>query len=303
METRSRASTSVIGTVLLVAVVVVIGSTVAVFSLGFADASRKPLQVTLAADQENLAGDNETTASLRYTLENGDSIDPDQIRVVIDGAKASEIGVPVVFSGQSLSAGDTITIQQNDRTDLIGLETVRLIYESANNEETKLLETMTVATGGPAQQVPEFTFEPFSTGGHPGSPWSTSRGSYNELKVSDSEASEGSNSVHLQAHDGGYARISAEVNLTHVAKIKFAHKHTGGESGDFFMRIDGTTLKKGESGGWQTYSIDVSDYSGTHTIQFHVREDGNQDTTKHYVDNVRFVHETGNLVSEEHLLE
>jgi len=302
MGTHSRGSSSVIGTVLLVAVVVVVGSTVAVFGLGFADTSREPMQVTLTSDQENLAGNNETAAHLEYTVETGDSIDSDQIRVVIDGAKASNIGVPVEFSDESLSAGDTITVKQNDPSDLIGAETVRLIYEAPNTDETKLLETMTVTTGGPAKQVPEFTFEPFSAGGHPGDPWTTSRGAPNDLWVSDSEASDGSKSTYFRASDGGYARISVEVDLTHVAEIKFAHKHESGESGDFIFRIDGTDILQGNSGGWQTRSVDVSDYSGTHTIEFHVREDGNDHTTKHYVDNVRFVHESGNLVSEKFLL-
>ncbi len=166
MGASSRASSSVIGTVLLVAVVVVIGSTTAVFALGFADTSREPLQVTLTGEQHNLAGDDETAAEAVYTVETGEAIDSSQIRVVVNGSKASEIGVPVVFSDQSLSAGDTITIQQNDPTDLIGTETVRLIYVAPNTDETKLLETMTVKTGGLRNSYPSL----ISKDSQPGAP-------------------------------------------------------------------------------------------------------------------------------------
>jgi len=302
MASTSRASSSVIGTILLVAITVVIGTTVAAYGIGFSDTSRKPMQATLDGGQDGLAGDKETNAQIQYTVEAGDSIDADQIQVLIDGTPASDVGVPVTFSADTLSAGDTITIKQNDGSDLIGTEDIRIVYESPDTDETKLLETVRVETGGPAYQVSEFTFESTPTGDSPGTPWSTTTEFGSKVQVSDSRASEGSKSVYFQADESTTAKMSVDVDLTYVEELKFAHYPAGGEANDLKVRIDGTTVYTGNSGGWQTVSLDVSEYSGTHTVTFRVYEDTANAATSQYIDNVRFIHETGNLVSEDLLL-
>lgn len=255
MFDRIRGSSSVIGVILMVAVTVILAAIVGVYGMGFAENPRNPAQITLSGGQENLAGSDETQAYIEYTVEAGESLPKEQITVLVDGVEASNADVQVSYSEDTLGAGDTITITQNDKTDLIGTEEIHILYDAPDSSETSLLESKTVETGGPAKQVPEFTFEPFSTGTNPGTPWSTDEGASGTVKVSNNQASEGSNSVYISTTDGGgsYAELSVDVDLTHVETIRFAYYNNSGEANDMAVKIDGSTIQRMSSGsGWQT---------------------------------------------------
>lgn len=295
---EDRGASNIIGVILLVGMVVILGSTIGVYTSGLSSEVHDPALTNLEGSQTTLAGDNETSANVTFTLRSGEKLRTEELQVLIDGEPASQADATLKFSDSTLSVTDQIIITQNNATDLIGSEQISVIYSDSGSESATELGTWAVKTGGPSNQSENFTFEAYSPGSQPGDPWSTST-SGGDLRISDSESQQGSKSLYMSAGEGDSSTATLTVDLTYVETLRFQFKNKGGEGNDLKVYIDGTVVGKGNGGGWQTINIDVSEYTGTHTLKFQTYEDTNDAATSHYIDDIRFIHETGNLVPEE----
>jgi flagellin-like protein len=135
--TEDRAVSPVIGVILMVAITVILAAVIGTFVLGLGD------QVSESAPQAQFSFDfaNGTYGSI--THDGGDSIDSDDLSVVVGSATAyngTDIQSAFAQGGESdgwtgtVSAGSTIAFDSTG-TDRAG-EEVRVIWSSANSDKT-----------------------------------------------------------------------------------------------------------------------------------------------------------------------
>lgn len=106
---RSRAVSSVIGDVLLVAIVVILGATISVVALGFAEEARDP-GPQVGVESTFLASDTvDPHWQFNITHVAGDTIDPGELKIRLTddygGGNRAEVVYPETFT-----AGDTIRV-------------------------------------------------------------------------------------------------------------------------------------------------------------------------------------------------
>jgi len=144
---RNRGQSAVIGVVLVVALVVVLGTTVAAYSFGVVDRSSNSyspadsnLKQTLPASQ----GEDSAKVVLTFT-QVGETIPSDQIKILADGQpveNSSKLNRTNSAGNNSLGAGDSITIHQTDRTGLHGGTKIQVVR--VRSDQTTLLHTKTL---------------------------------------------------------------------------------------------------------------------------------------------------------------
>jgi len=148
------------------------------------------------------------------------------------------------------------------------------------------------------------SFEDGDVGGRsPPSPWYMI-GTAATHEISDAYASDGSKSMHIASYQSSLDRteFAVDVDLTQVSTVLYDGyvESNNPNWGDIKVNVDDTTvsnqLVSGDSPENRWYSdvsVDVSGFSGTHTLAFWVRGNGNDA----YFDNIRFVDSDGNSVS------
>lgn len=126
LNADTRGVSPVIGVVLMIAVTVILASTIGVFVLGLGDNLEQTPQASWGAEQSN--------GNLTITHERGDDIDASSISITVNGSAAAYAGGG--FSG-TITAGDSVTI-----TNAGNGATVRIVYDAGDS--TAILKTIEV---------------------------------------------------------------------------------------------------------------------------------------------------------------
>ncbi|AUV83333.1 type IV pilin [Salinigranum rubrum] len=154
--TEDRAVSPVIGVILMVAITVILAAVIGTFVLGLGD------QVSESAPQAQFTFDFDGADYVNITHDGGDAIDAEDLNVssgvdfTIDGdgdgtynnsagtsagggssgdASINLVDAGEFASGDSVSAGATISMQADSSVDFTG-ETIRVIWSSPNSDKT-----------------------------------------------------------------------------------------------------------------------------------------------------------------------
>lgn len=128
VSASERAAVPVVGTVLLVAVTVLLASTVGVVALGLGE--------QVESEQPTTAFETETSGDrVAFVHQAGETIDGDQLSV--DGGE-------VVSKPETVAAGDRVAVQPD-----AGVDDVALVYEDEAGTTTHLLGDASVPAGSP----------------------------------------------------------------------------------------------------------------------------------------------------------
>ncbi|MHB9288741.1 type IV pilin [Halobacteriales archaeon Cl-PHB] len=154
-----RGVSQVIGVVLLVAITVVLAGTIAALVLGFggSNPSQSPSFADDTSFDDRLGGNGQY---LNVTHDGGAKLDPDHVRLAVDGATVSPGGADATLAsnvfasqvGSEFVATDTLVVDRrafsnvgaNEHVDLTGA-TVRLVYSPGEAEETAIIYECDVA--------------------------------------------------------------------------------------------------------------------------------------------------------------
>lgn len=319
-----RGTSSAIGVILLVAVVVILASAVGAFAFGFVgDATSEPQPSGFTAAQHGPFGDAEASGTIEFTMEAGDPVPADQLTVKVGGKPASNADVAVSVPGSKVTSGETIRIEQTTADGLDGGEEVLLVYESGDGGETTILHRVTANGGTVHAQSAASIFTAYEVGTTPGGPWSTALNNApsdtaqnTNIEVTDAVSAVSDRSLLIQSgsynpdnghHARSHPNATVTVNLTGVDTVSF---QTRGETSDFKLSVDDDQkVKRGElgnSGTWQTVSVDVSGTTGTKTVSFECAEntdDEGYSKARVYLDDVQFLDADGDRIPMSELLD
>lgn len=198
----NRAISSVIGIILVVAVTVILATTIATVTLTLTDKSSNDPEVA-AFGVEKLGDfeDENEPGTIEFTMREGEPIPASDLTVKINGDPASQTSATVSLPANKVEAGDTILVEQSDLRVPAPPDRITLIEES-EGQSTFLAET---ELSGQAISTlsKKFTFVGYSVGQEPGEPWSINTGGaldfLAEGTVSDSKAVIGDRSLYLKA--------------------------------------------------------------------------------------------------------
>jgi flagellin-like protein len=149
---RNRAQSEVTGTILMVAVTIVAGATVAVFAFGVFDGGETAPQSAFDFEFQP------DTTEVRVTLTQGGSIEGDQLRFSGAAVEKTSFGGITEWSGSELSAGASATVAVTPD------ETLRVVWQSDDGESTAILDTYDVPDEGPTASIENV----FASGDPPG---------------------------------------------------------------------------------------------------------------------------------------
>lgn len=149
---RNRAQSELTGTLLMVAVTIVAGATVAVFALGVFDGGETAPQSDFDFEFQP------DTTEVRVSLTQGDSIEGDQLRFSGAAVEKTSFGGITEWSGSELSAGASATVAVTPD------ETLRVVWQSDDGESTAILATYDVPDEGPTASIENV----FASGDPPG---------------------------------------------------------------------------------------------------------------------------------------
>jgi flagellin-like protein len=149
---RNRAQSELTGTLLMVAVTIVAGATVAVFALGVFDGGETTPQSDFDFEFQP------DTTEVRVTFTQGDSIEGDQLRFSGAAVEKTSFGGITEWSGSELSAGASATVAVTPD------ETLRVVWQSDDGESTAILATYDVPDEGPTASIENV----FASGDPPG---------------------------------------------------------------------------------------------------------------------------------------
>jgi len=131
--TDDDAVSPVIGVILMVAITVILAAVIASFVLGLGDST-----TTTPTADFNFEYDN-STGNVTVSHSTGDNVDADRVEVLIDGETAD-----VQFSG-TISSGSSISFNQTDGgTNITGGETIKVTWNSEDQESSSTLSEYTV---------------------------------------------------------------------------------------------------------------------------------------------------------------
>jgi flagellin-like protein len=139
--TRDRAQSELTGNLLMVAVTIVAGTTVAVFALGVFDGGETAPQSDFDFEFQP------DTTEVRVSLTQGDSIEGDQLRFSGAAVEKTSFGGITEWSGSELSAGASATVAVTPG------ETLRVVWQSDDGESTAILATYDVPDEGPTASI------------------------------------------------------------------------------------------------------------------------------------------------------
>lgn len=149
---RNRAQSELTGTLLMVAVTIVAGATVAVFGLGVFDGGETAPQSDFDFEFQP------DTTEVRVSFTQGDSIEGDQLRFSGAALEKTSFGGVTEWSGSELSAGASATVAVTPD------ETLRVVWQSDDGESTAILATYDVPDKGPTASIENV----FASGDPPG---------------------------------------------------------------------------------------------------------------------------------------
>jgi len=131
--TDDDAVSPVIGVILMVAITVILAAVIASFVLGLGDSTSTTPTADFNFDYDN------TTKNVTVSHSTGDNIDADRVEVLIDGDPAA-----VQFSGE-ISSGSSISFNEtDDSTGITGGETIKVTWQSEDQESSSTLSEYTV---------------------------------------------------------------------------------------------------------------------------------------------------------------
>lgn len=310
----SRAQSSVIGTVLIVAVVVVLSAAIGVYTTSLASPSSVP-QAGFAVTQEGVAGDDELSVTIRFAHEAGDSLATDNLEVRIDGTAATELSsVSASMPAKTAAGGDTLTLTQDSKYGLTGGESVSVVY--VTEDESATLATHEVNGQDPGATLEILSFESGSPGDtSPPDPWNEvfnpQEGSMNILG---SPVSDGSRALKIQGTGNGVndkmrtgQNVGVTVNVSDVAEIRYDVyvNSTNKNAGELRMTVfkngnekkfDG--LAGSNTNQWLSRTIDVSGLSGEVKVIAHADGSDNEAV----FDNIRFYDANGDQIPASEIL-
>lgn len=131
----------------MVAITVILAAVIGTFVLGLGDSVQETSPNT-QWDWSEIDNDD-----LQLTHDGGDSVNTEQLRLTGDGLDvdiddlsdesnfAAAAGPEDVFPGDSVSAGDSVTLQQGDELINSGEGEVRLVWESDGGGQSSTLTT------------------------------------------------------------------------------------------------------------------------------------------------------------------
>ena len=125
--TDDSAVSPVIGVILMVAITVILAAVIGTFVLNLGQG------INQSAPQASFGFDYEEP-NVTVTHQSGDSIDSDQLSLVVEGEDPEEWG-----GDESVSAGDSQTFNNSNSGYTFTGQTVRLVWESENGENTATL--------------------------------------------------------------------------------------------------------------------------------------------------------------------
>jgi flagellin-like protein len=149
---EDRAQSELTGNLLIVAVTIVAGATVAVFGLGVFDGGETAPQSDFDFEFQP------DTTEVRVSLTQGDSIEGDQLRFSGAAVEKTSFGGITEWSGSELSAGASATVAVTPG------ETLRVVWQSDDGESTAILATYDVPDEGPTASIENV----FASGDPPG---------------------------------------------------------------------------------------------------------------------------------------
>lgn len=132
---RTRGISPVVGVVLLVAIVVILASTVGVFVLGLAEEKQTVTPTVVLSAEYDDAGPND---ALTLTAESGDVVPASALELRIDGAGATFDDDLSGHVGTRLRAGDSVTVDASTTSASsldLGDATVRLVWEDGGTSD------------------------------------------------------------------------------------------------------------------------------------------------------------------------
>ena len=139
----------VIGVILMVAITVILAAVVAALVLGLGQSSEPGPQADFEFEQIKEAGGSQPD-EFRITHRGGETIDAENLYVAIEDTTVQKPKGPppmgdklswddLGFTGESVSAGDTVEFEPADATPQMEGRTVRLIWEAADTENSAVL--------------------------------------------------------------------------------------------------------------------------------------------------------------------
>lgn len=126
---EDRAVSPVVGVALLIAMTVILAAIIAAVVLGLGSNPAESPQATFDFDFD------EDVNELNITHSGGDTLDADEIRIIVNGAEesVSELGV-----GDEWTVGDELTVTANSG------DTVRIVWHDSDSSTTSTITTYQV---------------------------------------------------------------------------------------------------------------------------------------------------------------
>jgi FlaG/FlaF family flagellin (archaellin) len=136
-----RASASTIGIILLVAITVILGATIAGYMLDLRSSVEGG-----GPDASFQFEYNSVTGDVQVTHESGDPVNGSQLRFAGAANEYNQFGSISGWSGGQVEAGDTVSVAVDEG------ETIELIWRNLEGDKTIVLNTYEVPSVGPAAQ-------------------------------------------------------------------------------------------------------------------------------------------------------
>jgi flagellin-like protein len=152
LRNKDRAVSPVIGVILMVDITVILAAVIGTFVLGLGDSIESTPQASW--DFESSEDGDGNINKIVITHNGGDTIDADRLNVT--GAVDDGDGNAIQFtdgsfgSDDTVAAGDSLTIGSGGTGSISGSQgdTVRLIYDSPNSDQSSVLATFDLPADG-----------------------------------------------------------------------------------------------------------------------------------------------------------
>ena len=129
--TEDRAVSPVIGVILMVAITVILAAVIGAFVLGIGGDQNATPSASISLDVDT--GDTDTDGTVTIEHNSGQTLDLEELRLSIDGTFAEDEDgnqeVSVLSEEDSLSAGESVEVDDGVELESDGDQSVRLIHE------------------------------------------------------------------------------------------------------------------------------------------------------------------------------
>jgi FlaG/FlaF family flagellin (archaellin) len=128
----------------MVAITVILAAVIGTFVLGLGENLQDTSPTaSITFDQES----GPPGASVKISHDGGDSLDTDRITLILeknDGSTGTLDNGATDWSNNEITAGDTVTVAENDGDDLNDGDTVKVVWTSDSGETSSVLGEHTV---------------------------------------------------------------------------------------------------------------------------------------------------------------